>query len=321
MGLSVIICTHNPRPDYFSRCLEALREQTLPLNGWELLIIDNASSAEKAPQPDLSWHPKSRLVHEPKLGLTEARLRGFHEASGDLLILVDDDNVLAPDYLEQTLRVAAERPFLGSWGGQCRPGFEEPPSEWTRRYWSLLAIREFDRDVWSNLPDLLVTLPIGAGLCIRQEVALKYLELHRSGNRPLRLDRFEDGLMGCGDQDLAACACDLGLGTGLISALSLTHLIPKERLSVDYLCRLVEGASFSGVVLGHYRSRAEPNETLARKLVTLIRLLFEDRNIARITRAGRRGTERARRLIAAGRTLDGNATLSGHRLHSRPRGG
>ena len=41
---SVIVCTHNPRLIYLRRVLEALRSQTLPLEQWELLLIDNASS-------------------------------------------------------------------------------------------------------------------------------------------------------------------------------------------------------------------------------------------------------------------------------------
>ena len=41
--ISVIVCTHNPRTDYFRRVLNALDAQTLPKNNWELLVVDNAS--------------------------------------------------------------------------------------------------------------------------------------------------------------------------------------------------------------------------------------------------------------------------------------
>jgi glycosyltransferase involved in cell wall biosynthesis len=43
INVSVIICTHNPRPHYLSRVPAALRSQTLPMEQWELLVIDNAS--------------------------------------------------------------------------------------------------------------------------------------------------------------------------------------------------------------------------------------------------------------------------------------
>jgi glycosyltransferase involved in cell wall biosynthesis len=192
-------------------------------------------------------------VREETLGLTPARLRGIQEAGGELLVFVDDDNVLDPDYLEAALRVAGERPFLGSWSGQCRPAFEQPPPDWTRRYWGNLVIREFDSDVWSNLPRLPQSMPCGAGLCVRRDVAKHYLRLHESGERSFQLDRRGESLTSGGDNDLAACACDLGLGVGLVASLKLTHLIPPERLTEDYLARLADDIVFSAVVLAHCR--------------------------------------------------------------------
>ena len=121
--LSVIICTHNPRTDYFGRCLTALKAQTLPREEWELILIDNASVRDKALHPDLSWHPGARLVHEAKLGLTPARLRGIREASGDLLVFVDDDNVLEGDYLEVALLTANLVQMLRLYRGEIRKDF------------------------------------------------------------------------------------------------------------------------------------------------------------------------------------------------------
>jgi hypothetical protein len=254
MKLSVIVCTHNPRPDYFAQCLSGLHVQTLAPEFWELIIVDNASALEKAPHPDLSWHPHGRLVHEPTLGLTQARLRSIQEAVGELMVFVDDDNVLDPNYLETAGRIAEQKPFLGSWSGQCRPKFEETPPDWTRRYWGNLVIREFNQNVWSNLPRLSETMPCGAGLCVRREVAQHYLHLHEAGKRSMLLDRAGDSLASGGDNDLAACACDLGLGVGLIATLKLTHLIPPERMTEHYLVHLAEGIYCSAVVLSYFRS-------------------------------------------------------------------
>ena len=248
--VSVITCTHNPRPDYLAETIEALARQSLPLDRWEYLLIDNASSPERTPRVDLSWHPRSRMIREENLGLTPARLRGIREAQGDLLVFVDDDNVLDPNFLEEALRVTSQKPFLGSWSGQCRARFEEAPPEWTRRYWGNLVIREFDSDVWSNMPRLPQTMPCGAGLCIRRVVAQRYLALHENGDRKrFQFDRTGDSLISGGDNDLAACACKLGMGIGLISALKLTHLIPPERVTLDYLAKLAEGIYFSAVIL------------------------------------------------------------------------
>ena len=253
MIASLILCTHNPRPDYLAATVEGLRGQTLPRDRWEFLVIDNASAPGRDPKVDLSWHPRARVIREETLGLTPARLRGIREAKGGLLVFVDDDNILDPDYLETAVRIAGERLFLGSWSGQCRPVFEEEPPEWTRRYWGNLVIRKFEQDAWSNLPRLGETMPCGAGLCVRKEVARFYLDLHETGKRGFQFDRTGDSLVSGGDNDLAACACDLGMGVGLIAALKLRHLIPPVRLTVDYLARLAEGIYFSAVILDAIR--------------------------------------------------------------------
>lgn len=291
--LSVVICTHNPRSDYFGRTLDALKAQTLPGADWELLVIDNASKEPVGQRFDLSWHPGARIVREDKLGLTPARLRGIAEAQGELLVFVDDDNVLDADFLETAQRIALERPYLGSWSGQCRPGFEQEPPEWTRRYWGNLVIRQFDADKWSNLPRLAETMPCGAGLCVRRDVARHYLALNQAGKRSVQLDRTGTSLMSGGDNDLAACACDLGLAVGLMSALKLTHLISPGRLTEDYLTRLADGIAYSSVLLDAERGIAPvPRGTMGR-LADMVRAAMLPGVHRRILRAFYRGRDRA----------------------------
>jgi glycosyltransferase involved in cell wall biosynthesis len=299
MGLAttVIICTHNARPHYFARCLDALRAQRLPRDQWDLLVVDNCSKPPVS--VDLSWHPSARVVREETLGLTAARLCGIRQARGDLLVFVDDDNVLDPDYLEAALRIAAEKPFLGSWSGQCRPEFEEPPPEWTRRYWGNLCIREFDRDSWSNLPLFHETTPLGAGLCLRREVGQHYLHLHESNKRSLQLDRTGTSLLSGGDNDLAACACDVGLGVGIFTSLKLTHLIPPERLTLNYLVRLTEGIYFSTVVLAHMRAASKLMASFPVRWRERLRVAITTGPHRAIQAAHLRGREKGLRYVAS----------------------
>src|SRR5258708_39359270 len=114
--LSVVICTHNPRKDYLLRTLASLRAQTISLRSWELLLVDNASEERLGDVWDISWHPRARHVREDELGLTPARLRGIRESSGELLLFADDDNVLAPDYLDRAVAIAKRYTYLGVFG-------------------------------------------------------------------------------------------------------------------------------------------------------------------------------------------------------------
>jgi GT2 family glycosyltransferase len=287
--LSVIICTHNPRSEYFRRCVDGLHAQRLPADHWELVVVDNRSDELLSGRIDLSWNPTARVVCEETLGLTQARLRGIREAKGDLLVFVDDDNVLEPDFLEVALRVARERPFLGAWSGQCRPEFEQPPPEWTRRYWGNLVIREFDHDVWSNLPRLPESMPCGAGLCVRRNVALRYLELHETGKRSFQFDRNGKSLLSGGDNDLAGCACNVGLGVGLVAALKLTHLIAPERLTEDYLTRLAEAIHFSSTLLDAEYGRPTKRITPLGRIADFFRVARLEEPHRRILKAAFRG--------------------------------
>lgn len=264
--LSVIICTHNPRLDYLFRVLQALSHQSLPQDNWELLLIDNASEIPLSSAVDLSWHSQSRYISEQKLGLTSARLKGISEAASDTLVFIDDDNVLDETYLESALQVSKDWSILGAWGGQIVAEFEAPPMEWTKSYWGKLAIREFDRDRWSNLPQI-DCCPWGAGLCVRKAVAKQYSDLTLSDSRRLNLDRSGNQLFGCGDMDLAYTACDLGLGIGLFTALKLTHLIPSSRIQESYFLRLTEGNSYSTLILNYLRGNSpKMNKSWRRRL-------------------------------------------------------
>lgn len=251
--LSVIICTHNPRLDYLDKVLKALYNQTLSWECWELLLIDNASTDLLAPKIDLSWHPQARHIREEKLGLTAARLRGIQESTADILIFVDDDNILDDNYLEEALKISKDYPFIGAWGGQIRGVFEVNPPEWTKPFLPFLAIREFPKDKWSNLPLENETTPCGAGMCIRRSVADKYRDLALNDPRRIDLGRKGESL-GCSeDIDMALTACDLGLGMGCFTNLSLAHLMPSNRLNEEYLLRLTEGVYYSGTILKYLR--------------------------------------------------------------------
>ena len=251
--ISVIICSHNPREVFLQRTLEALKSQSLPLEDWELLVIDNASDVPLRDRFALSWHPLARHLSEPRLGKLNAWLLGIREARGEFLIFVDDDNLLAKDYLEQALKIGRDRPHIGAWGGNIAPELEKPLPAWIGDQAWRLTILEVKEDIWSNLRDDFKTMPPGAGLCIRKSVGQRYVEWCETNQQSKKLDRTGVGLGGYGDMDLGHCALDIGLGTGKFASLSLTHLIPESRLTLDYFVRHAEGDAASFMLFSAIR--------------------------------------------------------------------
>ena len=247
--VSVVVCTHNPRRAYLNAVVDALRLQSLSIGEWELLVIDNGSTEPVGNWVDLTWNPKGRVVCENQLGLTPARLRGINESKANLLVFVDDDNVLAENYLQAALQLAERQPQLGIWSGRIDLVFEEPPPEWTRKYWPFLVQRMVERDETTQEMRLKEPLPVGAGMCVRREIALAYVNEAKRSKLRASLDRCGASLGSAGDTDMAMLACALGWQRGVFTSLRLRHLIPPERVTEDYLVRLAEGISFSGFVV------------------------------------------------------------------------
>ena len=255
MDLNVTICTHNPRKDYLERTVASLAAQDLDRARWELVIVDNASSNGVCDTVDLTWHPRARVVREDRIGLTMARLRGITESVQELILYVDDDNELAPDYLSKLLELADRYPLLGVIGaGRIEAEFEETPDTDLKPYLPMLALRSEDGARWSNdASDHLI--PWGAGMLVRREVALRYNELILSDPLKQGLDRSGKALNSCGDDEFSWVACEMGLGKGIFSELVVTHLIGASRVQREYLLRLAEGHSFSRALLHHLHGR------------------------------------------------------------------
>jgi glycosyltransferase involved in cell wall biosynthesis len=250
--LSVIICTHNPRPDYLRRVLDALKAQTLSASQWELLLVDNASREPLASAWDLSWHPHARHIREDELGLTPARLRGIGESRAEVLVFIDDDNVLAADYLALALELIRSHPWIGAFGGNHVGEFETNPESWWQGRMEDLSLIEVKKAAWAclaGIEGLALFTPGGAGMVIRRPAVLRWAEA--ADKDPLRrlLGRKGAALVGHEDTDIALFVCSLGFALGRFPQLSLTHLIPSARLEKSYRLRLEEGNALSSAIL------------------------------------------------------------------------
>lgn len=248
LALTAAICTHQPRADYLAETLASIRAQKgLEGVAWELLIIDNASaeplSERGDPALDLSWAPRGRIVREERLGLARARFRSFREAEGALILYIDDDNVLRPDYFRRVIDAFAANPELGAVGGKSLPRYETPPPPWFAELGLSLACRDLgDAPLearWSGsgpreYPDC---APIGAGMGIRRAAYAAYVAAAEADAARAALGRRGADLASGEDNDMVLTLLGLGWTVAYRPELVLEHLIPASRLTQAYLER------------------------------------------------------------------------------------
>lgn len=297
MKIDVIICTKNPKSHYFEAVLEALRNQSLSREFWDLYIVDNGSTPPvKECLPAKYDQLITKIFVEDKPGLTHARLVGIQNTQEELIVFVDDDNVLDENYLEKALEIGTKWTCLGTWGGQISGTFEQEPPQWSKRYLNWLAVRVFDTDLWSNLPFNSTSHPYGAGMCIRRCVAQAYLKLVNLDHRHLGLDRKGNRLWGGGDADIAYTCSSLGLGNGIFTSLHLTHLMPLTRLEEGYLLKLVEDMTCSHHILNFLWGIPVPFPSRSQRLLTWYQCLFLDARDRRFEVARQKGLKQAQQL-------------------------
>ena len=254
MRLSVVIPTHNPHAGRLRRTLAALRAQTLASATWETLLVDNASRPVVAMDEFAADAPANlRIVRESQLGLTAARRRGFTETRGDCIVIADDDNALAANYLAEVLQLFAEHPQIGALGGKSRPEFETTPPAWVREFDGLIACRDLgeialiSHGLWNKRlrrNEYPGCAPIGAGMALRREALQSWLADSTSEQLS---DRRGSELTSGGDNDIILSLMQSGWKVGYFPSLSLTHHIPSSRITRDYLARLNCGIACSWI--------------------------------------------------------------------------
>jgi glycosyltransferase involved in cell wall biosynthesis len=316
VDVSVVVCTHNPRPDYLRRTLNALAAQTLPREAWELLVVDNASTECLADSWDLSWHPRGRHVREPRLGLIWARISGIAETRGDLLVFVDDDNLLAPAYLEQALEIARQWPYVGVFGpGRLEPEFETEPPPRVRAQLYRLALRDASSPRWGNNPGDADSVPWGAGLCVDRRVATGYRDRIDDLGVADVLGRRGRELCAGEDELFSWVSAAAGLGCGVFPELRVTHLIPGDRLREEYLLRLIQDHAFSHGVLRYRSSGRHPRRiSWERRVRLLLHGMRRGAFSMRCEWAVSRGEERAARYVVESGLPPGPIETAGDRV-------
>ncbi len=111
MRVSIIIAAHG-RPDSLRRLLQSIARQIHP-GRHEIIVAENGTPAPL----DLSGvAPALTHIHDPRPGKCRGQNQAAGQASGECLAFLDDDVVVASDYLQELERFFDEQAFAAMKG-------------------------------------------------------------------------------------------------------------------------------------------------------------------------------------------------------------
>ena len=244
---TVAICTFN-RARRLDATLAGLAQLRIPAElAWEVIVVNNNSTDDT--DAVLDRHKERlplRRVFEPRPGKSHAANRAVGEAHGDLILWTDDDVVVDEHWVAEYVRAARDHPTVSYFGGTVDPCFEAQAPAWIGANVRLLsepyALAQHGREMF-----LLGEEPVvGVNMATRTDVVKRFpfnVELGPMGGRALRGE----------DTELIGRLRAAGLSGLWVGSARIEHVIPAERLTLDYLWHWYGGlgsyvAQHSGIV-------------------------------------------------------------------------
>lgn len=275
--VSVIIVTFNPRRDLLDWALDSVEKQTLPKASFEVIIVDNNSNPPLDIDKLINGRTfNAKLIQEPRQGIMFARCAGITESRSDLLVFVDDDNHLDLDYVEQALNISRNHQNIGAYSGIARGVFECPVRPWQKKLVPHLGVRDNGPDpITSCEPRWGEWDPIGAGMVLRRDIGMRFVEFVEKSPHARLLGRSGKALMSGDDTLIARFANQMGYACSYQPALKLSHHMKKSRLNIKNLARTIKGHGRSYVILQRILDHPVEKPTVVTTVKTLAeRLLY-----------------------------------------------
>lgn len=236
--ISVIICTYN-REKYIYNVLKSIALGTLEHDAYEIILVDNNCTDNTRKEVDhfCNVFPQVKLRYfvETNQGLSHARNRGIRESKGDILVYVDDDATVNPDYLKTYADWFAAHPETDAAGGPIIPHYEtgSEPKWMTYFIKRLLTGYLYFGDKAKPFPG--ENYPGGGNAAYRSRV------FEKVGLYNVQLGRNGDSLTGGEEKDIFDKMKREGMQFVYLPNAILYHSIPGYKLEADYFNRLTTG--------------------------------------------------------------------------------
>jgi glycosyltransferase involved in cell wall biosynthesis len=284
-GFSIILCCYNSSR-LLPGTLQGLARLDLPEDiPTELILVDNCCTDDTVAVARATWEALGspfamKVVAEDTPGLSAARGRGIETARYEYLLFCDDDNLLAPDYLQAALGILRAHRHTGMLGGLGTPVYGRRPSYWPADFYV------YGSGPQASANGLTWTL-YGAAIILRKSA---FSVLREAGFRFILTDRKGDKLTSGGDYELCYAVAMAGFEIRYNDTLRFSHLIADERMSRAYCRRFIRESAPALTILEVYHFiLAHPDARALRFYLKQVKdLLHHGRKIAHCTLLGYR---------------------------------
>lgn len=234
LRLSLLIATYN-RSSWLVRTLQSVIEQDAPLDEWECVVVNNNSTDDTAERfaEFAAQHPEvnMRMVTELNQGLSYARNRGIRESSGEYIAIIDDDERIAPGFITAYISLFDSTPDAVAAGGPIIAEYPHGRPVWMS-YFTERAIAN-QMHLGNKVKEYPEGYIPGGG-----NMALRRSAIRRYGVFDISLGRVGNSLVGGEESDLFERLRIAQAKYYYTPDAVMYHIIPKEKLTVDYFTRL-----------------------------------------------------------------------------------
>jgi glycosyltransferase involved in cell wall biosynthesis len=247
-GVSVVVCCFNSARVIIPTIV-ALSRQSIPAAvGYEVILVDNNCTDDTVRLAREAWQNSDyplRIIEEREPGLLYARKKGVANASFDILLFVDDDNILEPGWVETLHRLYRDMPEVGAVGGLNEIFFVGKTPKWLEHYNHIYACGPR-----AETSGIITRKVFGAGVSFRTAVIRSVL----FSNLPLFLiGRKKNELLRGEDTEMVFRAFLSGWKFYYDDSLRLKHYLLENRVNWEYVCRAVKGGGNADIILSIYR--------------------------------------------------------------------
>jgi len=231
---SIVVCTYN-RAAYLSKTLQSIAGLDFHPECFELILVDNNSPDHTAQvcQSFIAQHPALtiRYFKEEQQGISFARNRGVSEAEGHWIVFIDDDETVAPDFLQALDEFTGLYPSAELISEQVVPVYETAPPDWLSPYTLRLITGAY------NKGDKIKTVgpndyPGTGHASFKRHLCLQFGQFNTD------LGRKGNSLMGAEDKDFFLRLIAHSIPCYYVPKAVIYHHIPAEKLTDDFFQRI-----------------------------------------------------------------------------------